>query len=81
MFTVFQLLQNIGSSISFYYALWVPFHGDHGTNAQLWIQGSIILMSVLGVWRAEYLLNQEEEEEEEEEEETKEELESESGNC
>ena len=63
-FTVFQLFQNlgcvrnnklalsiytfVGSAGGFYYAMLLPMHGDSGTYAQIWVQGSLLLVSTIG---------------------------------
>jgi len=46
-FTLFQLFQNLGSAVGFYYAIVVPLHGTQGTLIQLWVQFFILLLSTI----------------------------------
>jgi MFS family permease len=49
-FTVFQLLQNIGSAIGFFYSPYLPVHGPHGTFYQLIILGVIGWLGTFLFW-------------------------------
>lgn len=42
-FTLFQLVQNIGSAFGFFYALGLPMHGASGTLGQVWVQAALMV--------------------------------------
>jgi hypothetical protein len=44
-FTIYQLFQNFGSAAGFYYSPLLPVHGANGTYAQIYILGSLLLVS------------------------------------
>lgn len=46
-FTLFQLIQNLGSAFGFFYAIGVPMHGDNGTLAQVWVQAALMAVGVV----------------------------------
>jgi len=45
-FTLFQLVQNIGSATGFWYALALPLHGASGTFSQLYVQAALLVVGV-----------------------------------
>eukprot|EP00053_Salpingoeca_punica_P025628 m.17729 g.17729 ORF g.17729 m.17729 type:complete len:456 (-) comp7980_c0_seq1:159-1526(-) len=47
-FTVYQLHQNIGSTLGFFYAIGVPMHGDNGTLTQIWVQVGLLSVGTVG---------------------------------
>lgn len=48
-FTLFQLAQNIGSAVGFYYATAVPLTGDGGSLVQVYVQASVMVVATAGV--------------------------------
>lgn len=46
-FTIFQLVQNIGSAVGFYYALPFPMHGAGGTLTQVYVQVALLSLALV----------------------------------
>lgn len=44
-FTIFQLFQNFGSAVGFYYSPLFPLHGEDGTMVQVYLQGGVALVA------------------------------------
>jgi hypothetical protein len=46
-FTLFQLFQNIGSAVGFYYAIGIPLLGPNSSYTQIYIQSVVLSIAVL----------------------------------
>ena len=44
-FAQFQLFQNVGSAVGFFYSIGLPVHGENGTFTQLYVQVGVLLIS------------------------------------